>query len=130
MLLFGGFDGTESLDDIHVLETDRKAWSKVKAVGTKSPKSRYCHVANIVSGRYMLVCGGTHVDAEGQRTALLDTWVLDLSTHSWELLHDSVVPAPLKPESVYAAFSSAEEQHAIIIGASEGLSLLAYALEQ
>lgn len=120
LLLFGGFDGTSSLDDVYVLEVDRKAWNRVKIVGSKTPRSRYCHSATLVSGRYIFVVGGTHVDGVGEartKVPLLDTWVLDMNSYSWEQLHDAVVPAALKPESTYAALVIAEGQHKIVTGA-------------
>ena len=130
LFLFGGFDGAGTLDDVWVFEIDRRSWKREKIVGAASPLTRYGHVATVISDRYMLVSGGTHVE-EGEggpassaspvqgappRTALLDTWVLDLESYQWETLHEAAVPAraSLRPEVTYAAYHAVEGQHKII----------------
>jgi len=46
---FGGYDGFQWLNDVHVFDIDANRWDKVQTQGSK-PKPRCRHTANIVKG--------------------------------------------------------------------------------
>jgi hypothetical protein len=58
LYVFGGFDGSQLLNDVYYCEAERGIWSPV-TVGGQAPEPREGHTAAII-GKYLLV-GGTCV---------------------------------------------------------------------
>ena len=57
---FGGYDGHNWLNDLHVLDAENLRWQHPKIFG-ELPHPRCRHTANLVYGK-MLVFGGNDVD--------------------------------------------------------------------
>jgi N-acetylneuraminic acid mutarotase len=74
MIIFGGWDGRDTLDDLHQYDFDRNVWSTIESTG-RSPPHRYRHTA-VIYGDSMFVFGG--VDKAHSR--FNDLQRLDLST--------------------------------------------------
>ncbi len=71
----GGTNDKEWFEDICVMNTALKSWTKIKGTGT-TPSGRAGHSANVV-GSSIYVFGG-----ENSTGALGDFYVLDASTRS------------------------------------------------
>ena len=73
-VLFGGYDGHERFNQVHVLNIMSGEWELVKTRNT--PTARYGHSAVLVEN-YMFVVGGYHVGWTN------DVHILNLNTMSW-----------------------------------------------
>lgn len=62
LYVFGGFDGSQLLNDVYYCEAERGIWSPV-TVGGQAPEPREGHTAAII-GKYLLV-GGACDDIRG-----------------------------------------------------------------
>ncbi len=69
---FGGYDGHNWLNDLHVLDAENLRWQHPKIFG-ELPHPRCRHTANLVYGK-MLVFGGNDVD-----TSYNDLYFLPIS---------------------------------------------------
>ena len=56
LCVFGGWDGTQSMDDLWVLDVGSMAWIKPRCAGRR-PRARHGHVMECVDGE-LLVFGG------------------------------------------------------------------------
>jgi len=78
--MFGGGDGNKALNEIYVLDTDEKKWTKFNASGTLPPPRGYhtaCAYANN-SGNKIVVYGGS----DGHQ-CFNDVHVLDIEKQKW-----------------------------------------------
>lgn len=77
LLVFGGGDGNQYLNDLHILDTETMAWSQAYVAGT-SPAARSRHSTCLIGGSKLLVFGG------GDDSRVYnDLYVLDIETMSW-----------------------------------------------
>ena len=79
MLVFGGTDGVQKVNDFHVLDLDELVWSTPTVKGTP-PRARESHSATLVGSDKLVVFGGS---AEGEGNYLNDIHILDVSTMTW-----------------------------------------------
>ena len=79
MLVFGGTDGVQKVNDFHVLDLDDLSWSTPTVTGTP-PKARESHSATLVGSDKLVVFGGS---AEGEGNYLNDVHILDVTTMTW-----------------------------------------------
>lgn len=79
MIVFGGTNGSEKVNDLHVLDLRTKEWSRPKCDGIP-PAPRESHTATVVDDNKLVIFGGS---GEGEANYLNDLHVLDLSTMSW-----------------------------------------------
>ncbi|OQS00997.1 hypothetical protein ACHHYP_02026 [Achlya hypogyna] len=83
LIIFGGWDGRDTLDDLYEYAFETGVWSIVKTTG-KSPPHRYRHTA-VIYGDSMFVFGG--VDKAHSR--FNDLQRLDLVTNTWSEVYTS-----------------------------------------
>jgi len=84
LLVFGGHDGTNMLNDINILDIPTMNWT-VPTIAIKNadgspalnPSARAGHTATIVAKKLLVFGGG-----DGSKI-LNDTWVLDLAIFNW-----------------------------------------------
>ncbi|KAL6073674.1 negative regulation of SNARE complex assembly [Balamuthia mandrillaris] len=89
LLLFGGFDGTHFLNDLHYYDTVTCSWHRVKARG-EVPTPRAGHSATLI-GNVLYVFGGRL--SKTQRTNEL--YALDVETFTWSYIPcKGVLPSP------------------------------------
>ncbi|KAL6046242.1 Negative regulator of mitotic exit, variant 2 [Balamuthia mandrillaris] len=89
LLLFGGFDGTHFLNDLHYYDTVTCSWHRVKARG-EVPAPRAGHSATLI-GNVLYVFGGRL--SKTQRTNEL--YALDVETFTWSYIPcKGVLPSP------------------------------------
>ena len=77
MYLFGGHDGTATLNDVHVLEVERFSWSLMGMLGT-APAGREAASMGI-AGNLLVVAGGRALQADGGWRVCTDVWVAHLA---------------------------------------------------
>ncbi|KAF0686689.1 Aste57867_21531 [Aphanomyces stellatus] len=77
LVVFGGWDGRDTLDDLHQYDFTTNTWSPMPTSG-RSPPHRYRHTA-VIFGDSMFVFGG--VDKAHSR--FNDLQRLDLATNTW-----------------------------------------------
>ncbi|TMW64004.1 hypothetical protein Poli38472_014709 [Pythium oligandrum] len=77
LIVFGGWDGRDTLNDLFEYNFDTKEWKRLTTIGT-SPPHRYRHTA-VIYGDSMFVFGG--VDKTHSR--FNDLQRLDLTTNTW-----------------------------------------------
>ena len=68
---FGGYDGVQWMNDVHVFDIDSNRWSKVQTFGYK-PRPRCRHTANIVKGQ-LYIFGGNDCEL-----SFNDIWMLSI----------------------------------------------------
>jgi hypothetical protein len=77
LIVFGGWNGRDTLNDVHSLNLETNEWTKLETSGV-SPPHRYRHTA-VICGDNMFVFGG--VDKSHSR--FNDLQRLDLTTNTW-----------------------------------------------
>jgi len=80
LFVFGGFDGSKMLNDLHIFHIDSMSWSKAVTTG-KPPSPRAGHTATSVLNKLFIFGGG-----DGARY-LNDVHVLDTENMEWSLAH-------------------------------------------
>ncbi|OQS02125.1 hypothetical protein THRCLA_05483 [Thraustotheca clavata] len=83
LIIFGGWDGRDTLDDLYQYEFTTNTWSIMRTTG-RSPPHRYRHTA-VIYGDSMFVFGG--VDKAHSR--FNDLQRLDLLTNTWSEVQSS-----------------------------------------
>lgn len=118
LLVFGGHDGTQMLNDIHILDIMTLTWSQ-PTIPTKNsdnslaliPSARAGHTTTLVGGNKLLVFGG------GDGTKILnDTWIMDLPTLLWTKPSISGNP----PSARCAHTLNVVENNLIVFGGGDG----------
>ncbi|EGG20260.1 RING zinc finger-containing protein [Cavenderia fasciculata] len=115
LVLFGGFDGKRSLNDVHTLNcssSDVLEWNKVQTSGI-SPVARHGHTAVVVNSRYLVIHGGC-----SETTFLNDVHILDLTTWNWTQPH--VAGIPLFPRLFHSANLMDSGEMVVFGGCSSG----------
>lgn len=80
MIIFGGYNGKERLNDTYEYDLDRREWRVVVPEQDAAvPSPRDCHSAVLYKDRYFVIHGG----GDGFRW-LQDTWQYDLLTSTWQ----------------------------------------------
>lgn len=93
--LFGGTDGKQKFNDVHVFDTAKKGWIQLKTTGTK-PTPRFC-AAIALYKQYLIVFGGF----DGQRTNTLHS--LNLRTLEWErIIMEGNIPSPRSHHTLFS----------------------------
>ncbi|GAM18019.1 hypothetical protein SAMD00019534_011940 [Acytostelium subglobosum LB1] len=77
VVIFGGYDGKRSFNDIYIFNLRDYSWSKVNAGGI-SPSPRNGHTANAVGNKYLVVHGGCN-----EANFLNDVHILDMERWCW-----------------------------------------------
>ena len=78
--LFGGYSDFWTVhDDIFELTMPSFTWTQIQT-GQPSPQARFYCTLTAVTGNQLVLHGGQH---EYFREILGDTWIMDLTTHSW-----------------------------------------------
>ncbi|KAN0030840.1 hypothetical protein ACTA71_009485 [Dictyostelium dimigraforme] len=77
ILIFGGFDGRKSFNDLHLLNMTDMSWSAVKTNGT-TPTTRNGHTSVLVGGRYLVFYGGC-----SENNVSNDIQILDTDSFTW-----------------------------------------------
>jgi hypothetical protein len=57
MYIFGGWNGTDTLDELYTYSYISNFWYEEKLVSGTRPPSRYRHASTII-GNSMYICGG------------------------------------------------------------------------
>lgn len=77
ILIFGGFDGRKSFNDLHLLNMTDMSWTAVKTNGT-TPTTRNGHTSVLVGGRYLVFYGGC-----SESNVSNDIQILDTDSFTW-----------------------------------------------
>ena len=78
--LFGGYDGNNRFNDLHIFNLTTNTWRKIIPRGPL-PLLRYGATMNVVRQDQLLVCGGW-----GSGVALSDCWMFDVERNEWKEL--------------------------------------------
>jgi hypothetical protein len=76
MYLFGGHDGSATLNDIHVLEVERFSWAVLGMIG-QAPEGREAAAASVI-GSLIVIAGGRSLLEDGTCKVANDFWVAHL----------------------------------------------------
>lgn len=83
IVIHGGWDGNEVLDDFWIFNTDLFSWMKPRTAGF-SPSPRYGHTLTLTTDGRLFLFGGCMIDkASGIPKYLNDCHVLDTETMVW-----------------------------------------------
>lgn len=86
MLLFGGWDGKQSVGDLWRFDSNAFAWHRPKCSG-KPPVARHDHAMVVVSSDLVMVYGGYSVTGSGSTSALpvyhKDVYLFDMESNQW-----------------------------------------------
>uniref|UniRef100_K3WMT4 Uncharacterized protein n=1 Tax=Globisporangium ultimum (strain ATCC 200006 / CBS 805.95 / DAOM BR144) TaxID=431595 RepID=K3WMT4_GLOUD len=84
MVLFGGWDGKKSMNDLWIFDTNTFTWTKPKCAG-KFPTSRHNHSMVAISRETLLVYGGYTVLMPDVPLPVYnkDVYLLDTTTLTW-----------------------------------------------
>eukprot|EP00210_Caulerpa_lentillifera_P002561 g2456.t1 len=87
LYLFGGFDGSRSLNDLYTFDIEKQIWNSISTLNA-CPQGRHSHVSSLI-GHFMMIAGGTGQcnDGDGGKP-LGDVHILDLISLRWEVLDD------------------------------------------
>jgi len=78
LYLFGGYDGTHRLNDLHILDLTSLKWHQPRSAAIGAPPGRAGHSASIVNGE-MIIYGGE----DDRHWPFKDMYVLQLATLTW-----------------------------------------------
>eukprot|EP01116_Phalansterium_solitarium_P003899 TRINITY_DN14736_c0_g1_i1.p1 TRINITY_DN14736_c0_g1~~TRINITY_DN14736_c0_g1_i1.p1 ORF type:complete len:616 (+),score=156.43 TRINITY_DN14736_c0_g1_i1:213-2060(+) len=115
LVVFGGFNGSRYLDDVHVLDVERMQWSSPQVKGA-IPAARYAHSATLVTignSRKLYVFGGC-----GETSVFNELFVLDLATFTW--LAVTNVGGTVPPARAYHTANLVGSKHLYIFGGRAG----------
>jgi N-acetylneuraminic acid mutarotase len=113
VILFGGYDGAEVLDDTWTYDPVGNAWTELRPGGAPpTARSNHSMVYDSRMGKVILFGG---LSSTG--TLLNDTWVYDPAGNSWAELHPagSLPPACTMHSMVYDSITG----KAILFGAGD-----------
>ena len=89
MYIFGGSNGTTYHNELYVLDLNTYHWTKPEITTKIQPGARRAHAAVTVGKKIYFIGGGNG------KEALNETWLLDTTQLTWELLKCSgTLPAP------------------------------------
>eukprot|EP00164_Ancoracysta_twista_P001475 GFYU01001925.1.p1 GENE.GFYU01001925.1~~GFYU01001925.1.p1 ORF type:complete len:604 (-),score=184.61 GFYU01001925.1:301-2112(-) len=93
MIVYGGIDGKQRLDDLYVLDTDTWTWQCPFTTGVVPP-GRSSHTATLVRDK-LAIYGGWCMDDDGDR-CVDDLYLLDVASFRWSrpTLAGSNTPKP------------------------------------
>lgn len=112
IVLFGGGNNSNCLNDTWVYDYGNNCWTQMVPIGT--PPSRYNHpVASIWNDDKILLFGGKFTDFSGG--TLYDTWEYDLSENQWSNKTLQLHPVVRSPEMSALSISN----NIILYGLSE-----------
>eukprot|EP01132_Coremiostelium_polycephalum_P005336 gene5336-6656_t len=77
LVIFGGFDGKRSLNDVFILNIKDMIWTQVRPTGIL-PAPRNGHTSVLVGGKFLVVHGGCN-----ETSFLNDVHILDLELQHW-----------------------------------------------
>lgn len=81
LILFGGRDGTNALNDTWAFDLTTSTWTEIVPPGAQRPSPRHSMVAGIdTENDRMVIVAGTGEVSSG----LNEVWTLDLTTHTWQ----------------------------------------------
>jgi len=112
MIVFGGTDGTQCFNDVHVLNTDTLKWSEVVTSG-EPPAPRVFHSATLLEGRMVIFSGH---DGETKHD---DVQVLDLVTMTWQKLN----PTGVGPSARLCHSATRVSSQIFFVGGFDGTDL-------
>jgi N-acetylneuraminic acid mutarotase len=82
VLLFGGYTGSEALDDTWIFDSSNNKWTLMNPLN--APLPRYDHaMATIFKDDKVILFGGFFQSGSGPRIDYNDTWIYDLSDNQW-----------------------------------------------
>lgn len=114
LLVLGGGDGENHLNDIHILELSTLTWKTLYTAGnTPSPRSR--HTATLVENQLFVIGGGND-----ESTVFNDVYILDINTGQWT--KPNIKGSPPIPRWGHSSISVGF--HIYIFGGNDGKRML------
>jgi N-acetylneuraminic acid mutarotase len=84
VILFGGDDGEDFLDDTWSYDLGTNTWTELKPAGPVPPARRWHSLVYDPLGGRVILFGGEHWDGSSQEyTRLNDTWAYDPAANTW-----------------------------------------------
>lgn len=115
MIMYGGINNSGSLGDIWAFDLGQNAWTNLTP--QESPEARY-FVTNIYdSQNHRVTIFGGNLGSAGNTS---DTWIFNLTTHTWQELVTSGSP-PQPRNGAAAIYIEAEDRMVIFGGSGESL---------
>ncbi|KZO96585.1 galactose oxidase [Calocera viscosa TUFC12733] len=111
---FGGYDGTGTMDEVWVLDTETMEWARLEFAGGRRPPPLRAHTA-VLSESNLFVFGGGSGDAFSS-----ELWMLDTIEQIWYLLPCAPTPTPRR-----AHISFLYDEQLYIYGGGSGVDALA-----
>lgn len=82
LILFGGYNGSDYLNDTWEYALDTHTWTEYNTSGTR-PLYRSEHTLSYIDNGKLILYGGRYLSGEGKYYYLEDTWEYDVDTHTW-----------------------------------------------
>jgi N-acetylneuraminic acid mutarotase len=117
MVIFGGWDGKNLLNDSWILDTMKGEWCQVPQ-SPNFPLPRYRHSAVVLMNEYMCIFGGV----TDNQVRLNDVYLFNLTFQSWARVETTGSISPL-PRTFHEACAYPEGDRMIIFGGRTGTRL-------
>lgn len=90
LIVFGGFDGSNYLDTLHVLDLIENRWIfPAELSRTSRPTPRHLHCMEFLAPNLLVIFGGAFVTQFYN-----DTYVMNINTYSWEKYQEDEATIP------------------------------------
>ena len=118
LVIFGGLQGAETLNDVWIYDLEEARWARPHVRG-EPPEPRWGHTATLVAPTVLLMLGGR---VGTKPIPLADYWLLDLRRLAWSR-HATLTPSP-KGRYAHAAvwLGARGSPHTLVFGGHGGRS--------
>eukprot|EP00301_Raphidiophrys_heterophryoidea_P019950 c475_g1_i1.p1 GENE.c475_g1_i1~~c475_g1_i1.p1 ORF type:complete len:1386 (+),score=319.13 c475_g1_i1:290-4159(+) len=114
LVVFGGFNGVESRNDVYTADLATSTWQKAQVTGN-GPSPRHGHAVAFSAGRNFLLFGG--VDCQGETcTFFNDMFSLSATTLAWSPVNISGIPP--SPRASHSLTTITPTKHIVFGGIS------------
>eukprot|EP01116_Phalansterium_solitarium_P017788 TRINITY_DN4474_c0_g1_i1.p1 TRINITY_DN4474_c0_g1~~TRINITY_DN4474_c0_g1_i1.p1 ORF type:complete len:348 (-),score=91.09 TRINITY_DN4474_c0_g1_i1:466-1509(-) len=114
LFVFGGGDGSQYLNDLHILDTETMVWSQAYVAGT-SPGARSRHTCTLVGNRLFVFGGGDDTRVYN------DLYVLNTETMSWSR---PTTKGPVPPARWGHTTTLVDQHRLLVFGGHDGTFML------
>jgi len=115
LYIFGGFDGSNCFEDLHMFDLEMKQWRKIEPCGDR-PSGRASHSAvteELAGVMYIFGGSGSHFGYTNKR----DLWEFCFETETWRMLSN---PLEDMPSARYGQSMVAYQQGLYVWGGTHG----------